>query len=115
MTFTTNDCFLDSSILIEYNKGSKTELFIRLTEDETKRCFINETVLSEFLFHFLAKNGAKAPLTIKSNNSIKEIFNTTKQYQLINLLFFIPKDIKLFTLVPTYMLYTTSYPMMPLY
>ena len=101
--FTTNDYFIDSSLLIEYNKGNKTRLFLELTENEHNRCFINETVVSEFLFHFLAKNGAKAPLTLKSGNTIMEVFASSNQYKLINFFTFLPNNQQLFSLVPTLM------------
>ncbi len=51
MMFTINDYFIDSSVLIEYNKGNKLRLFSELSANDIFRCFVNKTVLSEFLFH----------------------------------------------------------------
>lgn len=90
MMFTNNDYFLDSSILIENNKGTKTKLFSKLTENVNNTCFVNETVLSQFLFHFLAQNGAKAPLTLKSSNKIMDVFASSNQYKLISFFTFLP-------------------------
>ena len=103
MMFTPNDCFIDSSILIEYNKGTKTKLVSILTENEQNKCLLNETVLSEFLFHFLAKTGAKAPLTLKSGNAIMNVFAASNQYKLISFFTFLPNTKELFSLVPILM------------
>jgi predicted nucleic acid-binding protein len=69
MTFTTSDVFLDSSILVEYERGSRTDLLDHLI-DENYRLYISEVVLSEFTFHLLALKGLKAPLTLKVNRQI---------------------------------------------
>ncbi len=103
MTFTINDCFLDSSILIEFNKGSKIHLFNKLQSDPNITCYVNEAVVSEFLFYYLANNGSIAPQTLKSRNEIKDVFANYQQYQLIKLCRFISNDDRLFTTVPQLM------------
>lgn len=100
---TINDFFIDSSILIEYNKGSKQKLFIEILGNDAARCFVNEVVLSEFLFHFLARNASKSPQSLKESGKIKEAFENSKQYKLINMCHFLPNDKRLFALVPELM------------
>ncbi|RYF65581.1 MAG: PIN domain-containing protein [Cytophagaceae bacterium] len=67
---TTNDIFLDSSILVEYERADRTELLDYLCERSEYDLFINETVLSEYAFQMLALYGQKAPLTLKVNGLI---------------------------------------------
>ncbi len=103
MTFTINDFFLDSSILIEYNKGAKVRLFSSLMSNDLFRCFISETVVSEFLFYFLAHNGKKSPQALHSSNQIAEVFKNSSQYKLISVCHFLPSDEKIITMVPLLM------------
>jgi predicted nucleic acid-binding protein len=101
--FTINDCFIDSSILIEYNKGNKLQLFNQLQKAPDTTCYINEVVISEFLFYYLANNGNKAPRTLQMRREIKDIFTEFKQYNLIRLCRLVPNDNRLFSLVPQLM------------
>jgi predicted nucleic acid-binding protein len=103
MTFTINDCFVDSSILIEYNKGNKLQVFNQLQKAPDTVCYINEVVISEFLFYYLANNGNKAPKTLQMRGEIKNIFTEFKQYNLIKLCQLVPNDNRLFSLVPQFM------------
>jgi len=68
--YTTNDLFLDSSILVEYERGKKLELLDCLGQHGQYRLFINETVLSEYTFHLLAFHGEKSPLTLKVTRKV---------------------------------------------
>ena len=110
MTFTTNDYFIDSYILIEYNKENKLYLFTTLMANDIFRCFINETVVSEFLFHFLAHNGNKSPQSIHSSKKIGEVFESSRQYKLINTCLFLPTDKRILTVVPKLM---SAYNLLP--
>ncbi|MEP6467130.1 MAG: type II toxin-antitoxin system VapC family toxin [Parafilimonas sp.] len=103
MMFTINDYFIDSSILIEYNKGNKLRLFSELSANDIFRCFVNETVLSEFLFHFLAYNGKKSPQSLHESNKITHIFASSDQYKLIKTCYFLDNDKRLYSLVPDLM------------
>lgn len=103
MMYTTNDVFIDSSILIEFNKGNKVKLFATQMANDIFKCYINETVVSEFLFHFLAHNGDKSPQTIHSSNKIKQVFETSRQYKLLSTCYFLPTDRQLVTVVPAMM------------
>jgi len=110
MTFTTNDYFIDSSVLIEYNKKNKVNIFSTLMANDIFRCFINETVVRKFLFHFLAHNGNKSPQSIHSSKKIGEVFQNSRQYKLINTCLFLSTDKRLFTIVPKLM---STYNLLP--
>lgn len=98
--FTINDFFIDSSVLIEYNKGNKLRIFSELLANDIFRCLVNETVLSEFLFHFLAYNGNKSPQTLHETKQIASVFATSSQYKLIKTCHFIENDKRLYSVVP---------------
>lgn len=66
----TSDVFLDSSVLVEYERADRTELLDFLCERSEYDLFISETVLSEYAFQMLALYGHKAPLTLKVNGLI---------------------------------------------
>lgn len=87
----SNKIFLDSSILVEYDKNTKTSLLNSFLEDENTECFISETVVSEFLFHYIKFVTGKAPLTIKSAKQIPAVFKSSKGYMLIQLFSFTGK------------------------
>jgi predicted nucleic acid-binding protein len=99
----TSNVFIDSSLLIEYNKGAKTKLLSSLLNKPDDICYINEVVLSEFLYHFLAKNSNTSPKTLQRKNKIAEVFKTSNQFKIINLFEFLPTDANIFNLVPIYM------------
>ena len=71
MIFMSNNIFLDSSILIEYVKGSKTTLFESLLLKEHLELHYGMPVVSEYLFHYLAILGGKSPLAIKMGQQIQ--------------------------------------------
>ena len=66
----SNRIMLDSSVLIEYVKNSRGELFEALLSREDLELCYGAPVLNEYLFHFLAIAGKKSPLTIKVNHDI---------------------------------------------
>ncbi|MFP4471907.1 MAG: type II toxin-antitoxin system VapC family toxin [Bacteroidales bacterium] len=63
--------FVDSGIFIEYLKGRKVNFFEYLIQQD-HQLFINQVVLSEFLFHFIAAIGNKSPLAIKESGKIAD-------------------------------------------
>lgn len=99
----TSNVFIDSSLLIENIKGNKKNLLLRLLRDTNMNCCINETVISEFMFHFLKVNGNAAPQTSQSAGKIPSIFNSSDDYSLIRLFHFIAGDVRLITMVPSFM------------
>lgn len=98
-----NSIFLDSSILIEYAKSNKVTLLHSLIDQPSSICFINETVISEFYFHFLKLSTGKAPRTLQASNSINDVLEGNKNYLLLNVFEFLPNDRTLIHLVPAYM------------
>ena len=62
--------FLDSSVLVEYRKGSRTDLLDKLLDDESIELVISQVVASEYLYYLIAIFGGKAPLTIKGAGEI---------------------------------------------
>ena len=65
--------FVDSGIFVEYVKGRRVDFFEYLISKDVE-LFINQVVLSEFLFHFIGTIGNKSPLTIKESGKIAECF-----------------------------------------
>jgi predicted nucleic acid-binding protein len=94
---------LDSSILVEYNKVAKTQLLIKLISDADIECFINETVLSEYLYHFVAINGGRSPRATQSARAMGRIFAGTLSYRFIERFSFLQSDQTILTLVPGFM------------
>ena len=103
MTFTTNRVMIDSSILVEYIKNTKTKLLIKLISDVKTECFINETVVSEYLYYFLALNGGRSPRATQSAEEIHLIFSGSSDYKIINRFELLSTSKTLFSLAPDYM------------
>ena len=69
----TSKIFLDSSILVESTKGSKTELYDYLvSRNDYEKC-ISQIVLSEYTFYLLIIEDGKAPLTLKRDGAISNV------------------------------------------
>ncbi len=92
MFMSNNKIFLDSSILVEYVKGAKTDLLDYLLNDEKFTLFISQIVISEFYFHALAAYGSKAPLTLKTSGAISGIMQFHQPQQFLNLFDFLMDD-----------------------
>lgn len=99
----TNNVMLDSSILVEYSKNNKTKLLIELISDINTECFINETVISEYLYHFLALNGGRSPRATQSAGEIHTVFESSFDHSFIGRFSFLRNDETLFSLVPKLM------------
>ena len=84
--------FLDSSILVEYVKGAKTDLLDYLLNDASYTLFISQIVVSEFYFHALAAYGNKAPLTLKTSKLIGDIMHLHQPQQFLRLFDFLNDD-----------------------
>jgi len=82
----SNRVFLDSSILVEYYKGTKTDLLetLLLEMPETRLC-ICQTTLSEYFFQCLKIDSGKAPLTVKSSGKISETLSETDHSEFLAL------------------------------
>lgn len=95
---------VDSSILVEYIKKTKTRLLDSLLGDSNNICFINETVVSEFLFQYLKVNTGKAPRTLHESEKLPDILSTGNGYMILNVFSFLPATDELYSLVPALMM-----------
>jgi uncharacterized protein len=62
---------VDSSVLIEYKKGNKTELLENLFNGGFDLC-INDIIFSEFIYQHLGLMSSKSPITIREQKKIKK-------------------------------------------
>ena len=65
--------FVDSGIFVEYIKGRQVDFYEYLITQGFE-LFINQVVLSEFLFYYIATLGNKSPLSIKESGGIANCF-----------------------------------------
>jgi len=63
--------FLDSSLLIEFEKQTKTDLMEALLESENQ-LFINPIVFSEYVYQLLGIIGGRSPMSICESGKINE-------------------------------------------
>lgn len=89
--------FLDSSILIEYRKGSKTKLLDHLLDEPQYELFISQSVVSEYLYHILALFGGKSPLSLKTSGTIASTLSPQIPDLLIGQMNWLPDTSALFT------------------
>lgn len=64
---------LDSGVFVEYLKGRKVEFYEYLLQQEHE-LFINQVVLSEFLYYFIGTVGNKSPMALKESGRIADCF-----------------------------------------
>lgn len=81
--FTTSSIFVDSSVLIEAEKGTRPELFAALSDLPPERLAVNSIVWSEFLFHYLAVGTNVSPRTVKERGEIGNVLRKSTRYELI--------------------------------
>jgi len=74
--------FIDTSVLVEYVKGNHADFYENLITGN-HLLFINQVVISEFLFHLIALNANKSPLSVKQSGQIAEIFSTFNPFDLL--------------------------------
>ena len=94
---------IDSSLLIEYIKGGRSKLLLHLMDSVELECFINETIVSEFLFYWLSVNGGKSPLSLKSARGIQALVENNQSFQLLESFSFYPTNEQNYFLVPHFM------------
>jgi len=99
----SNKVMIDSSILIEYIKQTKTVLLTSLLKDTITACYVCEVVVSEFLFYYLKINATASPLSLRSSKRIKPILENTSDYTLLHLFHFLTTDKQLYNMVPHFM------------
>ncbi len=78
MTRTTNNIFIDSSILIEALKGNKVDFYQSLVADNDNQFFINDTVLSEYLYYLIGFSSGTSPRTVQQKNEIAVVLTQEK-------------------------------------
>ena len=71
--FMINRVFLDSSIFIEPLKGNKVDFYKLLISNLENELYINDVVLSEYLYYVLAFNSDVSPKTLQRKNQIEDI------------------------------------------
>ena len=103
MTFTINKVFVDSSLLIEAEKGNFTEFLNDLYYDNASQLCINDIVVSKFLFHFIGLQTGKAPLTIKERKEIAGVIEVYKEDGFLKNFEFIPSAKEILSIVPDLM------------
>jgi predicted nucleic acid-binding protein len=99
----TNRVMMDSSMLIEYIKKTKTTLLKTLLGDSSLTCCICEVVVSEFLFYYLKINSTASPLSAQSSKRIQPIIENSTDYSLLHLFHFLLSDKELYSVVPLLM------------
>jgi predicted nucleic acid-binding protein len=88
--------FVDSSVLIESEKGRKTDLFRAIIELSGVEVFISTVVVSEFLFHYLTIGENVSPRTVKERGDIRRVLGRTENHKLVQeftLIDIDPKDL----------------------
>jgi uncharacterized protein len=80
----TNKIFLDSSIFIEPLKGNKVNFYQSLISDLRLDLFINDIVVSEYLYYILAFNSEVSPKTLQRKGKIRQAMES--EFEIINAL-----------------------------
>lgn len=101
---------LDSCILIEHFKGTRIEVLPLLWDKNDVQLCVCETVISEFLFHFIALQYGKAPLTAKSDREIGNIITRKNPLPLLERFLCLPA---LATTPETAIYYMQHYNLLP--
>lgn len=74
--------FIDTSIFIEYLKGNKIELYEELIKQQ-HNLYINQVVVSEFLFNYIKVIANKSPMTVKQSGKIEEVFGNLNPLEML--------------------------------
>lgn len=82
----SNRIFVDTSILVEYRKGSKTALWEAILKNTDVTPCLNQAVVSEYLFYHLAIFTGKSPRTIKESGKIAEVLQNHDPFPFLNIL-----------------------------
>jgi predicted nucleic acid-binding protein len=72
----SNKMFLDSSILVEWAKKTKTDLYDYLATNDKYELCISQITLSEFVYYWLAIGGRKSPVTLKRDGIIPDVLQS---------------------------------------
>ena len=69
----TSKIMVDSSVFVEALKGRKTAFYESLVSDKKNEFYINEVILSEYLYYILGVNGGSSPKALQQSNSIPSV------------------------------------------
>ena len=94
---------IDSSLLVEFSKGDKKKLLITLINNPEIECCINDIVVSEYLYYYLALKGGASPMSLKSSEKIPEIIAQSEDYLLATNFSLLSTNDSIFSLVPSFM------------
>ena len=99
-----NKIFLDSSIFIESLKGNKVDFYELLISNLANELFVNDIVVSEYLYYILALSSNVSPKTLQRKKKIKEtIDQNPKIISAINNFTFLPGNQDFLSEVPRLM------------
>ncbi|MBK8566505.1 MAG: PIN domain-containing protein [Saprospiraceae bacterium] len=80
-----NSIFVDSSLLVEYLKNSRADLLDVLRNEPSTQLYINQTVVSEYLFYHLGILGQKSPRTLKEIGAISGVLSAVDPQPFLSL------------------------------
>lgn len=106
----SNKLFLDSSILIEWAKKTKTDLYDYLVANDSYELCISQIPLSEFTFYWLAIGGKKAPLTLKRDEVIPDILRIYNPIDILTKFTWVESSS---AILPLYLRYMEQYNLLP--
>lgn len=106
-----NKIFIDSSVLIETYKGNKVDFYQSLFSNNNNQLFINEIVLSEYLYYVLGFNAGVSPRTLQQKNQIANVLESAKEQIIIleefhflrgnqDFIFDVPRLMSIYNLLP---------------
>ena len=100
----SNRVMIDSSLLVEFSKGDKKNLLLLflISNAENEWC-INEAIISEYFYYYLALKGGTSPMSLKSSKRIHDIIAHSEDYSLVTNFSLLPTNNSIFSLVPLYM------------
>ena len=79
-----NRIFIDSSVLIETYKGNKVNFYQSLFSDNSNQLYLNDIVISEYLYYILGFNTGVSPRTLQQKSLIeKTLENETEQVSIL--------------------------------
>ncbi len=81
--------FLDSSILIEFEKQTRKDLFLALL-DGKYQLYINDIVASEYLYKLVGLLGNKSPLSVCESGKIGEVMKNHQTKEFLHLFYYLP-------------------------
>ncbi len=81
---TSNNIFINSSVLVEALKGNKVDFYKSLISDSENIYFINDTVVSEYLYHVIAFSSGTSPKTAQQKKQIHSVISQeTSQIEIL--------------------------------